>query len=428
MFQLRTRAVGACLLLVGMPTGVIHAEPAVPLTLGQAIERALESNPALAGFAFALKAQEARTVQAGQRPATEVSFELENVLGSGDFQELDAAEGTLALSQVIELGGKRDARSAAARSGRELLSIEQQAAQLDVLAEVTRRFVAVAAAQEKLALAREGAELALGTVDDVSRRVRAARSPEAELLRSRATRSRSELEVRREEAALGVARQGLAATWGSGRPDFAAVQADLYRMPTVAEFEVLAARLDANPDFLRFASIARLRDAEIRVARSLRRPDVEISGGVRRFEESHDQALVMGFSVPVFAGRRSAPAVAEANAMRELADTERDTARLEARTRLHGLYEQLRQSIRETEILRGEVLPQLDSALRATRYAYERGRYGYLELRDAQGEFLEARNAAIDSALNAQELLAEIERLTGEPLTVPPANNSSEKP
>ncbi len=80
----------------------------------------------------------------------EASVELENALGSGDFNGFDAAEGTFALSQVIELGGKRDARGAAAQSGRELLAVERQVAQLDVLAEVTRRFIAVAAAQEQL--------------------------------------------------------------------------------------------------------------------------------------------------------------------------------------------------------------------------------------------------------------------------------------
>ena len=64
--------------------GRLIAAPVPFLTLGQAIERALAANPALQGFAFSLKAQEARIAQADQRPVTEASFELENVLGSGD--------------------------------------------------------------------------------------------------------------------------------------------------------------------------------------------------------------------------------------------------------------------------------------------------------------------------------------------------------
>jgi cobalt-zinc-cadmium efflux system outer membrane protein len=434
----RARTAGARLLIAGAALALsgltaARAQPAdsagaLPLTLGQAIERALAANPALAGFAYSVRAQDARIAQAGQRPAMEASIELENALGSGDYNSVDAAEGTFVLSQVIELGGKRGSRSAAAQSGRELLAVEQQAAQLDVLAEVTRRFIAVAAAQEQFALAKEGVVLARGTVDDVGRRVRAAKSPEGELLRSRAALSRAGLEEQRAAADLVASRQRLAAMWGSTRPDYSEVSADLYRMPALLDFEMLAARLEANPDFLRFASVARLRDAEARLARSQRRPDLELSGGVRQLEESNDQALVMGISVPLFPGRRAEPAIAEAEALRALVDVEREAAIVQARTQLFGLYEQLRQANRETEILRGEVLPQLDEALQATRYAYERGRYGYLELVDAQRAFLEVRGAAIGSAVSAQELLAEIERLTGEPLTATPVANALENP
>ncbi|MBN8280372.1 MAG: TolC family protein [Gammaproteobacteria bacterium] len=432
MFLFRVRALGACLLIAGLSLLRAHAEereaiaaPVPSLSLSQAIERALAANPALQGFAFALKAQDARITQAGQRPATEASFELENALGSGEFSALDAAEATFSLSQVIELGDKRQFRSAVAQSGREVLSVERQAAQLDVLAEVTRRFIAVAAAQEQLTLNQAATALAKGTVDDVALRVRAAKSPEGELLRSRAAFSRAGIDEQRAMAQLNAARQKLAATWGSSRPDYGQVNADLYRFPALRDFESLATRLDANPDFLRFASEARLRDAELRLAGSLRKPDLALSGGVRRLEETNDQALVMGISVPLFPGRRAAPMIAEAEALRGLVDVERGAARIQARTQLYGLYEQLQQAVRETETLRRDVMPQLEEALKATRYAYERGRYGYLELIDAQRTFLEARAAAIASAATGQELLAEIERLTGEPLV---ETNALEQP
>ena len=420
MFLFRPRTLGACALIVGLSLVRVHAEekPSLTpgLTLGQAIERSLAANPSLQGFAFALKAQDARILQASQRPATEASFELENFLGSGGFNGVDAVEATFALSQVIELGDKRQLRGDAARSSRDFLSVERQAAQLDVLAEVTRRFIAVAAAEEQLALTQQGTALAKGLVDDVARKVRAAKSPEGELLRARAAFSRAGLEEQRATALLSAARQSLAAQWGSTRADFSGVSANLYNFPELFDFENLAARLDGNPDFLRFTSEARLRDAELRLARSLRKPDLAVSGGVRRLEETSDQALVMGISVPLFAGRRAAPLIAEAEALRGQVDAERNAALILARTRLYGLYEELRQAIRETETLQQEVMPLLEEALKATKYAYERGRYGYLELVDAQRAFLDARAAAIDSAVDAQALLAEIERLTGEPL------------
>ncbi|MDQ1304044.1 MAG: outer membrane protein heavy metal efflux system, partial [Pseudomonadota bacterium] len=304
MFLCPTRAAGALLLITGLALhGAAHAqtsaaEPA-SLTLGQAVERALAGNPALQGFAYTLQAQDARIAAAGQRPVTEASFELENFLGSGEFDDLDEAEATFALSSVVELGDKRRLRTAAAEAGRDLLSVERQAAQLDLVADVARRFIHVAALQAQLELMVSATALARATVTDVERRVRAARSPDAELLRAQAALATAELDERHAQQQLAVGRRQLAATWGAQDDAFGVIRADLYRVPDYTDFAALAARLDANPDFLRFGSEARLRDAELRLARSLSRPDVAFSAGVRRFEGPDDQALVFGVSVPL---------------------------------------------------------------------------------------------------------------------------------
>ena len=222
MFLCPTRAAGALLLITGLALhGAAHAqtsaaEPA-SLTLGQAVERALAGNPALQGFAYTLQAQDARIAAAGQRPVTEASFELENFLGSGEFDDLDEAEATFALSSVVELGDKRRLRTAAAEAGRDLLSVERQAAQLDLVADVARRFIHVAALQEQLELMVSATALARETVTDVERRVRAARSPEAELLRAQAALATAELDERHAQQQLAVGRRQLAATWGAQR-------------------------------------------------------------------------------------------------------------------------------------------------------------------------------------------------------------------
>lgn len=423
MLFFSARAAGAFLLVAGLAlhgaaeaqTGAVES---ASLTLGQAVERALAGNPALQGFVYTLQAQDARIAAAGQRPVTEASFELENVLGSGEFDGLDEAEATFALSSVIELGDKRRLRTAAAEASRDLLSVERQAAQLDVLAEVARRFIHVAALQEQLALTVSATALARETVTDVERRVRAARSPEAELLRAQASLATAELDERNAQQQLAAGRRLLAATWGAQDDAFGVIRADLYRMPDSTDFAALAARLDANPDFLRFSSEARLRDAELRLASSLSRPDLAFSAGVRRFEGPDDQALVFGVSVPLFSGQRAAPARTEATALRDRVSVDRQTAMLRARSQLFQLHQELQQAIAETRALQAEVMPRLEQALKQTKYAYERGRYSYMELVDARQAWRVARHALIDAAERGQTLQVEIERLTGEPLDV----------
>lgn len=409
-------------LLVGafLWPAVHAAESYAPLTLRDAVRASLAANPDLAGFPFELRAQDARTDAAGLRPAPTLSANAENVLGNGAHRGLNTAETTFALSQVVELGGKRDARVGAARAGRELIAVTEQAAQLDVLAEVTRRFIHVAGDQEQLALTRSATALARETVQAVTVRVNAARAPDAELRRARITLARAEVEQEHAEHELRTSRRKLAAMWGDGEARFGKVTADLYTMPRPAPFESLLARLDGNPDFLRFATEARLRDAELRVAEARRRADVTFTGGLRHLEDSGDQALVFGFSMPLGGQRQAAPAIAEASALRGLTDARRDAAAVRAKAQLYELYQELRHAITETALLRGTVLPEMTGALDETRYAYERGRYGYLEWVEAQREFIAIRRSLIEAAVNAQIFQAEIERLTGEPVAAQP--------
>jgi outer membrane protein, heavy metal efflux system len=413
MHPMVTRVLCACCCALALLAAPARSASA-PLTLRQAIQAALAANPDLAGFAFELRAQEARTDAAGLRPAPELRVEAENLLGTGEHRRFDATETTFALSQVVELGGKRAARVGAARAGRELITVAEQAAQLDVLAEVTRRFIHVAGDQEKLALTRKATALARQTVQAVDLRVQAARAPRAELRRAHITLARAEVAQEHAEHELRSSRRKLAALWGDGEARFGKVAADLYRLPRPVPFEDLLARLDRNPDFVRFASEARLRDAELRLAEARRRADINVSGGLRHLEASGDQALVLGFSLPLGAGRQAAPAIAEASALRALTDARRRAAEVRARAQLFALYQELKHAITETELLQDRVLPEMSAALDETRAAYERGRYGYLEWVEAQREFIAIRRSLIEAAGNAQLFQAEIERLTGE--------------
>jgi cobalt-zinc-cadmium efflux system outer membrane protein len=426
MSTLLARGLAACMLtwsaVAGAQAPVVTGgtAPADTLTLREAVALTLERNPQLKAFAFALRAQDARIEAAALRPALELAAGIENALGTGAASGLDASETTLSLSRVVELGGKRERRLALAGAGREAIDVARAAAQLDVLAEVSRRFIAVAKAQRETVLANQAVELARRAVDAAQRRVDAARSPQVELARARVALTRAGLAVRNADQQLLSGRRKLAAMWGDDVPSFGGVAADLFALPRPASFESLLERAAASPDFARFTTEARMRDAELRLAEARRRPDVEWSAGVRRLQATRDQALVLGFSMPLSAARQAAPAMAEARALRGQVDAERDAARVRTRAQLQELHAALHYAIEEAGVLRTEVLPLMQQAVRDTEYAYERGRYGQVELLDAQRSWLEAESAHLDAAARTHELQNEIERLTGQPLVPEP--------
>jgi cobalt-zinc-cadmium efflux system outer membrane protein len=423
----RARCVVACAISI-LPT-VVRGQVTAPadlreplagtansMSLRDAIVAALRGNPDLKGFVFSLRAQDARTAAAQLRPAPILSAELENFAGTGEARGASSIEATFSLSQVVELGGKRALRVGVAQFGRDSIEIERKAAQLDVLAEVTRRFIAVAGLQLQLQLTRQGTDLARDTAIAVQRRVDAAKSPTAEIRRATVELKRAEIERQHAEHQLQASRVKLAAMWGEFRADFAEVRADVFELPIVPDIESLIARLDANPDFARFATEARLRDAEVRLAQARRRPDIHVSLGVRRLQDTRDQALVAGFSMPLHSRSQAAPAISEARALRDQVDAQGESHAVRARSQLFELHQELRHSVNEAGVLRAELLPEMEKALQETRYAYDRGRYSYLELVDSQRAFLEVRRAYLDAAINAWILQTEIERLTGEPL------------
>jgi cobalt-zinc-cadmium efflux system outer membrane protein len=197
------------------------------------------------------------------------------------------------------------------------------------------------------------------------------------------------------------------------------INGDLRHLPQVEPFEALMTRLESSPDFLRFASEERLREAELRLAASGRKPDVAFSGGLRRLQGTQDTALVASFSIPLFAGRRASSYIAEAAARRDAVGVQREAALIRARAELYRLYRAMQEEMAAVESLDGTLAPRMEEALKETEYAFERGRYSYLELTDAQREYLDLQRARIDASAQVQLLVAEIERLTNAPLTNP---------
>ena len=138
---------------------------------------------------------------------------------------------------------------------------------------------------------------------------------------------------------------------------------------------------------------------------------------MRHLEATNDQAFVLSASMPLFSARRASSLVAEAEANRELVDSEERVARIRAQAMLYELHQQITQATRVARTLKDDIQPRSAEALKETEYAYERGRYSYIELVDAQREYLSVRESLIEAAATAHTLRAEIERLTNTPLT-----------
>lgn len=419
LFFARVAHAAACIALLVASTPVSSAQDASSqpaLDLQDAIVRSLQNNPDLKAFGYELEAQLGRVRQSGARPSPEVSLLVENALGSGQRSSFDAAETTLSLGFLIEHGA-RERRLEAAQAGSHVLDSENTVRRLDVAAEAARRYLAILAFQEELKELNRSVKLADETLAAVRARVKAAKAPQAEEARAHAQVARTRLELEHTEHELATARQRMAALWGTNQIDFGPAEGSLLTLPRLEAFEVFRERLERNPQFEQLVSEQRLREAEIKLAETRRRQPWHVTAGVRRFEDQSDHAFVVGVTVPLPARDQAEGAIATARAQSAQVGAKRDALRAQLDAELFALYQELRHSYTETNVLRNEVLPAMEEAVEQSRYAYERGRYGYIEWVAAQRELLEHRRALLEASANAHRFRIEIERLTGAALS-----------
>ncbi len=409
--------VGAAMYLGIIVTPAVGAnpDPTGDLTLRQAIELAFAGNPDLASFSWEVRSGDARILQAGLIPNPEIGVNVENILGSGPFRNFDSSETALSISQLVELGGKRAARIRLASAGKEIVGWDYEAKRADLAAEVAKSFVEVLATQERLTLAEETTRLAGEVLNAVSARVAAGKVSPVEEMKARVAFSVSRIELERVTRSLAAARTKLAATWGSSKPVFSRAVGRLDQVTPIPPVEELANRLTRNPDIARWAVELEQRKAVLAQERAERIPNVTISAGVRRLRtpETDDPALVFGAAIPLPLFNRNQGKILESQYQVSRAEREREAAGNRVRAALSGAYQALAIGYAEANTLKSVVLPGARNAFESASEGFRQGKFGYLDVLDAQRTLFEARGRYVEALGAYHKAMADTERLIG---------------
>ncbi|QPK61453.1 TolC family protein (plasmid) [Methylomonas sp. LL1] len=390
----------------------IAEEPTGVLVLSQALALALTQNPELSAFSWESRAQEAATLQAGLLPNPTFNANASN-FGNRVLQGFDGDSVTLELSQLIELGGKRTARIEAAALTKQLADWDYEAKRADVLTQVTQAFIDVLAAQQRLALTQQTHNLANQTTLTTTARVQAGKVSPVEETKAKVARASVQIELMRAQKELEAARKRLAAGWGSTTPRFETVSGNLENIQIPASLDSLAQRLSKNPDLARWATEITQRQALISMEKSKAIPDVTATVGATKYLMPNDYALVVGFSVPLPVFDRNQGRIQEAE--HRLSKAEQDMRNTEVRitTALNTAYQALDAAHSEVMTLRQEILPGAQSAYDAAREGYRLGKFGFLDVLDAQRTLFSAKNQYLVALANYHKSVVDVERLVG---------------
>jgi len=381
-----------------------------PLTLPAAIERALAANPGLRAAASEALAQEGAIAQAGALPNPELELLREG-------RERNNRTTTAQLGIPFELGGKRAARVDAAQQERALALAALDALRAQVRADTVAAFYEVAAAGERQRLAQELVALAARATNAAARRVDTGKASPLEATRAKVAQSALQIEAIQAARELAAARIRLTALWGGEPATLALSVPAAIEAPAVPPLAQLEARLASAPDMRRALAGVAHRSALVRVEESRRVPDVTLIVGTQRESSSErpggERRAVLGVSVPLPLFNRNSGAVLESLRRVDKARDELDAERVRLHAALAQAHGQLAAASDEAALIRLEVVPGAEQAYAAANRGYELGKFGLIDVLDAQRTLVQSRHQYLKAVAESYRALADIERLVG---------------
>ena len=398
------------------------------MTLPKALSLALMYNPELRAFSWEVRASQARALQVGLWPNPELSLEVEGVGGTGERSGFDGSEATLQLSQLVELGDKRGKRSRVASLEKEMSQWDYEAKRLEIFSEVVKAFVRALAAQERLSLTAEMLHLSGELVETVSQRVEAGKDSPVEKAKAAVVLANARIRHQQALADLELSHKQLAAAWGSTDPHFKEVSGLLSVTPIPAMND-LTRFVQKNPGVIRSSLIVDRQKASLELEKAKTVSDITLSGGLQRFEEANDNAMVFGISVPLPISDRNQGGRLEATYNLARAREENRATRTALEVELAAAYQSLSNAYAEVNELDANVLQNAQSLFDASREGYTQGKFDYLVLLDAQRTLFEVRERYIESLRSYHLAKADVERLIGRDVgTLPGARETKLRP
>jgi cobalt-zinc-cadmium efflux system outer membrane protein len=317
-------AAGLGIVLVGAPAG------AEPMTFAQALERAAANAPSLKARAASTAGARSSAIAADRLPDPTLEIGIRDfpVTGphAGSFTGDDFTMTTIGFSQRFPNLAKRHARAGRATADIGIAEASEQVEARAVRLETALAWVDLYYGERRLAQL----DLLLASLDDLQKTVsarlasgsaRPSQALEPEQLRAAIADRRAEM-----IAVIAQARARLARFTGDPDPEVAGGPPDLTVDP-----DALRAGIDSLPAMRVFdASIAGA-DADVRLARSDKRPDWEVGVSYgRRAPGFGDLASVnVSVDLPVFAGRRQNPRIDASVSRAQGARFDRDAGRRE---------------------------------------------------------------------------------------------------
>ena len=289
------------------------------------------------------------------------------------------------------MGGKRSARVDVAERERQVALQDVAVTLAQLRADVTTAYFEALIAQERLELARASVQVAEKATLAASKRVTAGRISPIEESRSKVAEAGARLESAQALSELSLAKQRLGALWGrtdAGQLSLERPASDVQALPPL---DALRQQLEGGPQLRRARNQVEREEAQVRLERAQRVPDVTVTVGSQRDNQiGHNQA-VLGVSVPLPLFNRNQGNMLAALRRTDKARSDLDAERLRVGQALSEAYQRAQLAQQEIASITADILPVAQTTYDAAVIGFEAGKFSFLDVLDAQRTLFQTR-------------------------------------
>ncbi len=382
------------------------------LSLDDVLVIAEAMNPELAAARKEVDIATAAIWEARLYPNPSVLLEIE------DYRTRDGAtsgkmERSAGVSVPLVVGGRIGAASSVAEKERERAAVDYLWRRREILSGVKRTFMGLLASRRNVELVRESRDLAQAFHAAAEARFQAQAVPEIEVLKSAVALAKARSELRTAEKQAALALKALHAAMGNADLPTEKFDGELPARFPLPGLESLRGQVLALHPLLESAAKAReTAELELALARAERWPDLALDVTAGRDPEDH--AIVEGgLTIPLPLFNRNQARIARSEARIEQAARQADAARNDLLLRLAEAHGNLSTAQERATLYREEIFPKAERAVQQAAEGYRLGKFGQLDVLDAQRTLAEAKAAYVQSLAELNQAAVELEKLSG---------------
>ncbi len=320
---------------------------------------------------------------------------------------------TLGVAIPVVVSGRLGIAGTLVDRERELAALGYIWRRREILSAARRAFLRHLAAKQEAGLARATRDIAKTLNDVTMERFKAQAIPEMEALKSAVNLATAEADVRSSEALVAISVKQLTALTGTidlPLDRFSGELISRYKVPGLDDLRVhVTGSHPLTEAVLKTKEVARLK---VDLARAHAVPDFGFQVAAGTGSEG-DTILDAGIEIPLPLFNRNQAAVAAAEIRLRQAELHLESVRTDLLLRLMEAYRTFTGAQDRVRVYEEDILPKAEKALVQTNEGYRLGKFGYLDVLDAQRTLAESKKSATTARADLNLAASDLETLTG---------------